>query len=90
MARPPSQAPATLADLPAGTLARIVGTTGASDLQVRLWEMGLTPGTAVRVLKRAPLGDPLELVVRGYHLSLRAKEARGVAVAPLGEPEEAA
>ena len=41
----------------------------------RLMEMGLVPGTTVEVVRRAPLGDPINLKVRGYHLSIREHEA---------------
>jgi Fe2+ transport system protein FeoA len=49
----------------------------ANDSQ-RLSEMGLTTGATVKVLKLAPLGDPIEILVRGYHLSLRKAEARSI------------
>lgn len=45
-----------------------------------LMEMGLTNGTRVRLVKFAPLGDPLEIKVRGYHLSLRRSDARSVLI----------
>jgi ferrous iron transport protein A len=48
----------------------------------RLLELGLLPGTHVEVVRRAPLGDPLELRLRGYRLSLRAAEASAIAVEP--------
>ncbi len=48
---------------------------GAPRLRRRLLEMGLVPGVSVTLVRRAPLGDPLEFTVRGYHLSLRAAEA---------------
>lgn len=51
----------------------IVGGTGA--LRRRLLDMGLTPGTRVTVRKRAPFGDPLELYLRGYELTLRGEDA---------------
>jgi ferrous iron transport protein A len=47
---------------------------------VRLREMGLLPGTRIRLVRRAPLGDPLEIEVRGYRLSLRRDEADHVLV----------
>ena len=46
----------------------------------RLIEMGITPGTRVRVLKRAPLGDPIEIFLRRYSLTLRAEDARRIFV----------
>lgn len=48
----------------------------------RLMELGLIPGTEVLVVRRAPLGDPLEITVRGVHLSLRRSEARRIDVTP--------
>jgi Fe2+ transport system protein FeoA len=47
-------------------------------MSVRLLEMGFVPGVEVSLVKRAPLGDPLELRLRGYHVSLRRAEARRV------------
>lgn len=49
----------------------------------RLFEMGLLPGTRVRVVRRAPLGDPIELRVRNYSLSIRLEEASRIEVEPL-------
>jgi len=54
---------------------------GDDAVSIRLLEMGLTPGEQVRVIGRAPLGDPLEVEIRGYRLSLRHSEAARVAVA---------
>lgn len=48
----------------------------------RLMELGLVPGTEIVVIRRAPLGDPLEISVRGVHLSLRRSEARRINVTP--------
>lgn len=50
------------------------------DIRQRLLEMGLTPGTLCTVVRFAPLGDPMELRVRGYHLSLRKAEAEGILI----------
>lgn len=47
----------------------------------RLFEMGLTKGAEVEVIRFAPLGDPIDIKVRGYHLSLRKREAAGIQVA---------
>jgi Fe2+ transport system protein FeoA len=49
----------------------------------RLMELGLIPGTEIEVVRRAPLGDPLEIAVRGVHLSLRRSEARHIDIAPV-------
>ncbi len=62
------------------TVARIEGDPGIAR---RLMELGLVPGTTVAMVRCAPLGDPLELTVRGVHLSLRRTEARSIHVAPL-------
>ncbi len=51
---------------------------GAGALRRRLLDMGLTPGTKVTVRKRAPFGDPLELCLRGYELTLRGEDARNI------------
>ena len=68
----------TLDALSAGERGKVTHVSGASDIQRRLLEMGITPGTTVRLVRFAPLGDPLDIEVRGYHLSLRKNEARQV------------
>jgi ferrous iron transport protein A len=75
-------APPSLATVAVGGQARVADISGDDAVSLRLLEMGLTPGTAVRVVGRAPLGDPLELELRGYRLSLRRAEAARVAVVP--------
>ena len=72
---------ASLAALPANRSARIAGFDLPPEHAARLLEMGLTTGTPVRVIRVAPLGDPMEVEVRGYRLSIRKKEARGIFVA---------
>lgn len=72
--------PRPLASLELGVDARVRDVAGADSLRLRLLEMGFVPGTVVRVIKRAPFGDPLELQVRGGHISLRAAEAARVEV----------
>lgn len=47
---------------------------------LRLREMGLLPGTSIKLIRTAPLGDPIEIKVRGYHLTLRKSEAESVMV----------
>jgi len=64
-----------------GGSARVADVAGADATSLRLLEMGLTPGVAVRVVGQAPLGGPLELELRGYRLSIRRAEAARVAVA---------
>lgn len=71
----------SLAQLPIGTKGRVVSIDGASLLARRMMEMGLVPGAPVRVIKSAPLGDPLEISVHRYRLALRRAEAQAVTVA---------
>ena len=70
----------TLDELPLGQKAKVVKLSGESAVRRRLMEMGLTPGAGVETVRRAPLGDPLDVRVRGYHLSLRKVEASAVEV----------
>ena len=70
----------TLDQLPIGKSARITRVGGEGALRCRLLDMGLIPKTKVRVEKIAPLGDPLELRVRGYSLSLRKEDAGKIEV----------
>ena len=73
-----------LSELAPGISARVTGVEGEKDLRRRVLDMGLVPGTEVQVQRRAPLGDPVSVVFRGYELSLRLPEARSVRVAPCG------
>lgn len=66
--------------LEAGRTARVTAVSGSGALARRLMEMGVVPGAPVRVIKAAPLGDPLEIRVRNYHLALRRSEAQTVSV----------
>lgn len=72
----------TLKDVKVGESAVVTGLTGAGALKRRIMDMGLTKGTRVHVRKLAPLGDPIELTVRGYELSIRKDEAALVEVKP--------
>ncbi|MAF26749.1 MAG: FeoA family protein [Gemmatimonadota bacterium] len=74
--------PRTLDKVPPGTEAVIQEVGGLPEGSRRLMELGLVPGTRVQVIRRAPLGDPLEIRVRGTHLSLRLSEAAEVYVSP--------
>jgi Fe2+ transport system protein FeoA len=58
----------------------IVKVGGDRPVRRRILDMGVVPGTEVEVVKVAPLGDPVELLIRGYHLSLRKEEAREILV----------
>jgi Fe2+ transport system protein FeoA len=71
----------SLAGLPIGVQARVVGVKGSGAIARRLMEMGVVPGAPVRVIKAAPLGDPIEVRVRGYNLALRRTEAQTISVA---------
>ena len=70
----------SLAELALGSEARVVRITGNDEITLRLLEMGVTPGVEIRLLGRAPLGDPLEFEVRGYRLSIRKSEAARVEI----------
>lgn len=66
--------------MPVGVTAVVARVSGARPTVRRLLEMGLVPGTAVTVRREAPLGDPIELRVRNYALSIRRAEAHGIEV----------
>jgi ferrous iron transport protein A len=73
-------APRTLADLQPGEATVVSGFLGSQSATQRLQEMGLTEGERIELVAVAPLGDPLEILLRGYHLSVRKSDARLVAV----------
>lgn len=70
----------TLDQLPLGSQAQVVRLHGQGPMKRRLMEMGLTRGAQVYVRKVAPLGDPVEVTVRGYELTLRKADAAMVEV----------
>jgi Fe2+ transport system protein FeoA len=72
----------TLGELPIGGCGTIASVEGPRPFRRRLLELGLTPGTQVEVLRVAPLGDPIEVLVRGYRLSLRKEDAALLALGP--------
>lgn len=72
----------SLSELTAGQSGRILRLEGQAGPRQRLQEMGLIRGTLVQFVRAAPLGDPIEIRVRGYHLSLRRQEAESVVVEP--------
>ena len=74
----------TLHHAPLGGTARIRRLCGDPAVRERLAELGLTPGQTVRMLRRAPLGDPLEVLVRGYRLAVRKDEAAAIEVESAG------
>ena len=71
--------------LPVGASGRVAAVKGSGAVARRLMEMGVVPGAPVRVVKFAPLGDPLEVRVRNYHLALRRTEAQTITVVTCDE-----
>ena len=69
-----------LTQLAIGGQGRVVEVQGNDDIAVRLMEMGVIPGVDVRLIGQAPWGDPIELELRGYRLSVRRSEAERVAI----------
>jgi|GEM_PF-347917 len=78
-----------LSILPIGTLGNIELVEGEGRVRRRLFDMGLTPGAEVYLRKKAPLGDPLEVTLRGYELTLRKEEAKEVLLKVTNLPEKA-
>ncbi len=70
----------TLRDMKPGDKARILKIRRHGVTNRRLAEMGMTPGTEIKVVRVAPMGDPIEVSVRGYSLSLRKEEAAAVLI----------
>lgn len=71
----------TLRHAKVGQTVRVVRVAGEGALRQRILDMGLTKGATVTIRKMAPLGDPLEVTVRGYELSLRKAEASCIEIA---------
>lgn len=78
---------ATLKDVQVGHSCTVQALTGTGALKRRIMDMGLTKGTRAYVRKLAPLGDPIELTVRGYELTLRKSEAEQIEVCDIVEGE---
>ena len=70
----------TLRELPLGKSAKVVKLTGEGAIKRRIMDMGITKGTELIVRKVAPLGDPIEITVRCYELSLRKADAERIEV----------
>lgn len=70
----------TLKEVPCGAAAKVVKLTGEGAVKRRIMDMGITKGAEVFVRKVAPLGDPIEVTVRGYELSLRKADAEMILV----------
>ena len=73
-----------LSELKVGHSGKITSVEGERTLRNRLLDMGLTPRTVVTLQKVAPMGDPLELRVRGYELTLRKEDAHNITVEEVG------
>lgn len=70
----------TLTNLPVGQDARVTAVKGNGSVTRRLMEMGVIPGVALKVIKMAPFGDPIEVRLRGYSLAMRRSEADAIEV----------
>ena len=70
----------TLREVPVGATVKVVKLHGEGAVKRRIMDMGITRGTQVYVRKVAPLGDPIEVTVRGYELSLRKADAATIEV----------
>lgn len=70
----------TLNDIKAGSCAAVIRIGSMGALKRRLIDMGITPGVVIKIKKVAPLGDPLEINLRGYSLSIRRSEALNIFV----------
>ena len=70
----------TLKDVRVGESTRVVRVNGQGALRRRIMDMGVTKGTKIYVRKMAPLGDPIEINVRGYELSLRKEDSASIEV----------
>lgn len=86
-AKTPARQDGSIRDCPLNTLANgrgglVISVGGDAGLRRRLLEMGFCNGVHVQVIRRAPLGDPIEIRLRGYSLSLREEQAKHVRIAP--------
>lgn len=77
----------TLNNIKAESSATVTGIALTGPLKRRLIDMGITPGVKIKIKKFAPLGDPIEIELRGYELSIRRSEAKNIFVKPCGKGE---
>ena len=70
----------TIDNLKIGQEGTIAAVGGEGALRLRLLDMGLIPGTRVRLQKVAPMGDPIQILIRGYELTIRRDDARKITV----------
>jgi DtxR family Mn-dependent transcriptional regulator len=73
-----------------GQKGRIVKIRAKGEMNKRILEMGVIPGSLIQLERVAPLGDPIQFKIKGYHLTLRKEEAQEIEVAPMFAPETAA
>lgn len=69
-----------LSHLAPGQAARILEVTGIGAIRRRMMDLGLVAGTTITALRTAPLNDPVEYLVRGYHLAIRRRDAEAIAI----------
>ena len=79
----------TLREVKVGQTAKVTKLTGTGPVKRRIMDMGITKGQVVEVIRVAPLGDPMEITVRNYELSVRKADCEMVEVEPLDAIEEA-
>jgi len=82
-ARADADGATTLDRVTPGHHCRVLRLSGTASIRRRIMDMGVTPGAEIEVERLAPLGDPIEIEVRGYHLSLRKREAAQIVVEPV-------
>lgn len=70
----------TLKDLKPGQEGTVISIGDRGPMRRRIMDMGVTPGISIKVVKVAPLGDPIEVNIRGYELSLRKTEAENIQI----------
>lgn len=70
----------TLRDMQIGQEGTVIAIGEKGPIRRRIMDMGITPGASIKLIKVAPLGDPIEVNVRGYELSLRKEEANQIQV----------
>ena len=75
----------TLKDLRIGESAKITAVGGEGALRQHFLDMGVVPGAEIKLMKLAPMGDPMELLLRGYSLTLRKEDARSITVEEVPE-----
>lgn len=73
-----------MTELNVGDKAEIVSIKAKGEVGVRLMDMGLVKGTRFKLIRKAPLGDPIEIMLRGFFLSLRLSEAENISVKKIG------